>query len=70
MIVAAGVLIGAAILRRYAEWHGVTDDHIRGLTGWITVTGFIGAHLFDVIMYQWRRSPGSSSRASSPVSGR
>lgn len=53
VIVAAGVLIGAALLRRYAEWHGVEDDHIRGLTGWITVTGFLGAHLFDVIAYQW-----------------
>jgi phosphatidylglycerol:prolipoprotein diacylglycerol transferase len=54
IIVAAGVLIGAALLRRYAEWHGVSDDHIRGLTGWITVTGFIGAHVFDVIAYQWQ----------------
>ena len=53
MIVALGVLIGAALLRRYAEWHGVADEHIRGLTGWITVTGFIGAHLFDVLAYQW-----------------
>ena len=53
IIVAAGVLIGAALLRRYAEWHGVSDDHIRGLTGWITVTGFIGAHVFDVVAYQW-----------------
>ena len=52
LIVAGGVLIGAAILRRYAEWHGVSDDHIRGVTGWITLTGFIGAHLFDVMMYQ------------------
>jgi phosphatidylglycerol:prolipoprotein diacylglycerol transferase len=55
MIVAAGVLIGAAILRRYAEWHGVTDEHIRSLTGWIMVAGFIGAHEFDVIAYQWDR---------------
>lgn len=53
VIVAAGVLIGAAILRRYAEWHGVSDEHIRGVTGWITVTGFIGAHVFDVVAYQW-----------------
>jgi phosphatidylglycerol---prolipoprotein diacylglyceryl transferase len=53
VIVAAGVLIGAAILRRYAEWHAVGDNHIRGLTGWITVTGFIGAHVFDVVAYQW-----------------
>jgi phosphatidylglycerol:prolipoprotein diacylglycerol transferase len=52
MLVAAGVLIGAALLRRYAEWHGQTDEHIRGLTGWITVSGFAGAHLFDVVAYQ------------------
>ncbi|HWO24627.1 MAG TPA: prolipoprotein diacylglyceryl transferase family protein [Kofleriaceae bacterium] len=54
LIVAAGVLIGAALLRRYAEWHGVEDDHIRGLTGWITITGFLGAHVFDVLAYQWK----------------
>ena len=53
VIVAAGVLIGASLLRRYAEWHGVPDEHIRGLTSWITVTGFIGAHVFDVLAYQW-----------------
>jgi phosphatidylglycerol---prolipoprotein diacylglyceryl transferase len=53
VIVALGVLIGAALLRRYAEWHGVSDDHIRGLTGWIAATGFLGAHIFDVIAYQW-----------------
>ncbi|TMQ05293.1 MAG: hypothetical protein E6J90_49350, partial [Deltaproteobacteria bacterium] len=28
VIVALGVLIGATPLRRYAEWHGVSDDHI------------------------------------------
>jgi phosphatidylglycerol:prolipoprotein diacylglycerol transferase len=53
VIVAIGVLIGAGLLRRYAEWHGVEDDHIRGLTGWVTVCGFIGAHVFDVLFYQW-----------------
>jgi phosphatidylglycerol---prolipoprotein diacylglyceryl transferase len=53
IIVAVGVLIGAGLLRRYAEWHGVSDDHIRGLTGWVTITGFIGAHFFDVLAYQW-----------------
>ena len=52
VIVAAGVLIGAALLRRYAEWHGVSDDHIRGILGWITITGFLGAHWFDVIAYE------------------
>lgn len=53
VIVAVGVLLGAALLRRYAEWHGLEDVKIRELTGWVTITGFIGAHLFDVIAYQW-----------------
>jgi phosphatidylglycerol:prolipoprotein diacylglycerol transferase len=52
-IVALGVLIGAALLRRYAEWHGISDDHIRNLLGWVTICGFIGAHEFDMIAYNW-----------------
>jgi len=55
MIVAVGVLIGAIPLRRYAEWHGVSDDHIRSLLTWIMISGFLGAHEFDVIAYQWDR---------------
>jgi phosphatidylglycerol:prolipoprotein diacylglycerol transferase len=55
IIVAAGVLIGAALLRRYGEWHGVSDEHIRGLTTWIMVAGFIGAHEFDVLAYNWEK---------------
>src|SRR2546430_8606859 len=53
ILVALGVLIGAALLRRYAEWHGISDEHIRGILAWITVTGFLGAHWFDVLFYQW-----------------
>jgi phosphatidylglycerol---prolipoprotein diacylglyceryl transferase len=52
LIVAIGVLIGASVMRRYAERFGVDDDDLRGLIGWVAVTGFIGAHVFDVVMYQ------------------
>ncbi len=55
IIVAVGVLIGAALLRRYAEWHGVDDDDIRSLLGWVTVCGFLGAHEFDMIAYNWAK---------------
>jgi phosphatidylglycerol:prolipoprotein diacylglycerol transferase len=55
VIVAAGVLIGAALLRRYGEWHGISDEEIRGLTGWVTVFGFLGAHVFDTLFYEWVR---------------
>jgi len=55
MIVAVGVLIGSTPLRRYGEWHDVSDEHIRGLLSWLLVSGFLGAHLLDVVMYQWDR---------------
>jgi phosphatidylglycerol:prolipoprotein diacylglycerol transferase len=55
VIVAVGVLIGASLLRRYAEWHGVEDVKIRELTGWVTICGFLGAHFFDSIAYEWTR---------------
>jgi phosphatidylglycerol:prolipoprotein diacylglycerol transferase len=53
MIVAVGVMVGATPLRRYAEWHGVSDDNIRGLLTWVMISGFLGAHEFDVLAYQW-----------------
>jgi phosphatidylglycerol:prolipoprotein diacylglycerol transferase len=52
ILVATGVLIGAALMRRYAEKYGCDEDDIRGMTGWVVVTGFIGAHVFDVLAYQ------------------
>jgi len=55
LIVAVGVMIGAYLLRRYAEWHGLLDDHIRGLLAWVTICGFLGAHEFDMIAYDWQR---------------
>jgi phosphatidylglycerol---prolipoprotein diacylglyceryl transferase len=55
LIVAIGVLIGAWVMRVYAERRNVDDDDLRGLTGWITVTGFIGAHVFDVLVYNRER---------------
>ncbi|MEZ4404063.1 MAG: prolipoprotein diacylglyceryl transferase [Kofleriaceae bacterium] len=55
IIVASGVLIGAEVMRRYALRHGVDEDDLRGLTGWVVVTGFLGAHLFDVLAYEHDR---------------
>ncbi len=52
IIVAAGVLIGAEVMRRYALKRGVDEDDLRGLTGWVVVSGFLGAHLFDVLAYE------------------
>jgi prolipoprotein diacylglyceryltransferase len=52
IIVATGVLIGAEVMRRYALKRGVDEDDLRSLTGWVVVTGFLGAHLFDVLAYE------------------
>lgn len=52
VIVATGVLIGAEVMRRYALRHGVDEDDLRSLTGWVVITGFLGAHLFDVLAYE------------------
>jgi phosphatidylglycerol:prolipoprotein diacylglycerol transferase len=65
MIVAAGVLIGAVPLRRYAEWHGVSDDHIRGILTWVMIGGFLGAHEFDMIAYNWDKISDSTIHAPS-----
>lgn len=55
IIVATGVLIGAEILRRYGFRHNIEDDDIRSLTMWVIVTGFLGAHVLDILMYEQDR---------------
>jgi phosphatidylglycerol---prolipoprotein diacylglyceryl transferase len=53
VLVALGVILGTRVLDKYAIWHRADDAHIRGLTWWLLVSGFIGAHVFDVLAYQW-----------------
>ncbi len=55
MLVATGVLLGAHLMRRYAEARGCDEDDLRGLIAWVVVSGFIGAHVFDVLAYQHER---------------
>lgn len=52
ILVAAGVLIGVHIARKYADKFAIDDDDMRGMTLWVVVGGFVGAHVFDVLMYQ------------------
>lgn len=53
VIVAIGVVIGIRFLDRYAAWHRASEEDTRALTWWLLVSGFVGAHLFDVLAYQW-----------------
>lgn len=52
ILVATGVLLGAALCRKYADKFAVDDDDMRGMVAWVVVSGFIGAHVFDVLAYQ------------------
>ncbi len=52
VIVATGVLVGSSLLQRYGKRRGIEESALRGLTTWIVISGFLGAHLFDVIAYQ------------------
>jgi len=52
ILVATGVLLGVHIARKYADKFAIDDDDMRGMTGWVVVCGFIGAHVFDVLAYQ------------------
>jgi phosphatidylglycerol---prolipoprotein diacylglyceryl transferase len=53
ILVALGVLFGTRVLDRYAAWHRADEEHTRGLTWWVLVSVFVGAHVFDVVAYQW-----------------
>lgn len=53
VLVALGVVLGSRILDKYAAWHRASEDDTRALTWWLIVSGFIGAHVFDVLAYQW-----------------
>jgi phosphatidylglycerol:prolipoprotein diacylglycerol transferase len=52
ILVASGVLLGVHIARKYGDRFAIDDDDMRGMTMWVVVSGFIGAHVFDVLMYQ------------------
>lgn len=52
ILVATGVLVGAYVARKRAETLNIDEDHLRSVIGWILITGFIGAHIFDVLAYQ------------------
>ena len=52
IIVALGVILGAELLRKRAVRHGADEDDIRSMISWVAISGFVGAHLFDVLVYQ------------------
>lgn len=53
ILVATGVLLGAYLMHRWSEANRLDGDAIRGLINWVVISGFIGAHVFDVFAYQF-----------------
>ncbi len=52
ILVASGVLIGVHVARKYGDRYKIDDEDLRGMTAWVVVSGFVGAHVFDVLAYQ------------------
>lgn len=55
ILVAIGVLLGAWVGRKRAAQLGIDENPIRTLTGYLLVFGFLGAHWFDALFYNWDR---------------
>jgi len=55
ILVATGVLFGAWVGRMRGKYLGVDENEVRVLTGYLLVCGFVCAHLFDTLFYQWHQ---------------
>ncbi|MGK5081918.1 prolipoprotein diacylglyceryl transferase family protein [Bdellovibrionota bacterium FG-1] len=55
LLVATGVISGAALVHRRAKELKIPRDHVDGMIHWAVVPGFIGAHLFEMFFYQTDR---------------
>ncbi len=52
VLVATGILSGAALTQRRGMRLGLTEDMLRQMIFWSVFTGFVVAHVLDVIVYQ------------------
>ncbi len=55
VLVATGVLVGAWVARKRTDYLMMDQEEVRSLIIWILVGGFLGAHVFDTLFYQWGR---------------
>jgi phosphatidylglycerol:prolipoprotein diacylglycerol transferase len=53
LLVVCAILVGAFLMRRRAEQLGLDRRDAVDLATWLAVSGFIAAHLFDVVAYRW-----------------
>jgi phosphatidylglycerol:prolipoprotein diacylglycerol transferase len=57
ILVATGILVGAALTKRRARELGLVDEMVASMVTTILVCGFLFAHIFDILAYQayWSR---------------
>jgi phosphatidylglycerol---prolipoprotein diacylglyceryl transferase len=51
ILVACGVLLGAKVLQRRGTENGLADRSLARFINWVLIGGFLGAHLFDRLVY-------------------
>jgi phosphatidylglycerol:prolipoprotein diacylglycerol transferase len=51
ILVACAVLLGTRIVVRKGAEYGLSEQAVGGFLGWVLVSGFVGAHLFDRFVY-------------------
>jgi phosphatidylglycerol:prolipoprotein diacylglycerol transferase len=55
VLVATGVLLGIKLILKRAAELGIPEDKMETLTQWCVIPGFIGAHVFEILLYQPER---------------
>lgn len=52
VLVATGILVGATLTIRRGRKLGLEEEMVKGMIFWSVFTGFIFAHVLDVLLYQ------------------
>ncbi len=71
VLVVGGLLLGAATAFRHAERLGLDLERAQRLATWCGVCGLLGAHLFDLLLYQpgWADKDGALWTLLNPFAG-
>ncbi len=55
VLVATGVLLGMQLIKKRGAEKGVSEAQLETLMHWCVIPGFIGAHVFEILLYQPER---------------
>ena len=63
VLVATGILVGASLTIRRGRKLGLDEEMVKSMIFWSVFTGFVFAHVLDVLLYQEHPDTGSMVRA-------